>query len=90
MNGEFTNAQAKVFGNFLRENTDSLNEQVELALNRVFQRKPIEGEIQLGVDLVNMLKEEKLQMGLTMVKLVMLSLYDPKQKDSCELNLRWI
>tara|TARA_A100001037_G_C15124127_1_gene625325 strand:- start:1615 stop:2301 length:687 start_codon:yes stop_codon:yes gene_type:complete len=60
MNGEFTNAQAKVFGNFLRENTDSLNEQVELALNRVFQRKPVEGEIQLGVDLVNTLKEENM------------------------------
>ena len=60
MNGEFTNAQAKVFGNFLRENTDSLNEQIELALNRVFQRKPVEGEIQLGVDLVNTLKEENM------------------------------
>ncbi|MBM81015.1 MAG: hypothetical protein CMJ78_10535 [Planctomycetaceae bacterium] len=56
LNGEFANAQAKVFGDYLRKQAaGDVKAQVKLALHRATQRTPTDEEVQRGTDLVERL-----------------------------------
>ena len=57
-NGEYLNKQADVFANYLRKNAggDSKS-QVELALTRTLQRMPTASEVERGLSLLDLLKQ---------------------------------
>ena len=57
MNSEFTNRQAAIFANFLKQQSpDDLAAQVKLGLAQTTQRQPSEADIQRGINLIKELK----------------------------------
>ena len=60
MNSQFILKQADTFAAFLKSsNSESRKNQVSLALSRVMQRKPTEGEIETGLKLMDSLKNDE-------------------------------
>jgi hypothetical protein len=56
LNSDFTNRQAGIFADFLRKQSpDNLAAQIQLALNRVTQRRVTQEEINRGVELIDQL-----------------------------------
>ena len=61
INSEFLNEEARIFAEDLKKQTGELPKQVEIALQRVLQRKASPGEIQRGLALIaGLQKEDKL------------------------------
>jgi len=61
LNSEFINQQADIFANDLREKETKPSDQIRLALRRVWQREPTDGEVKRGLDLLAKLKKEHSQ-----------------------------
>ena len=53
LNSKFTNRQAELFANMIRESHDQPKDQVVAVLRRVFQREPTEVDIARGLELMN-------------------------------------
>ncbi len=59
LNGEFLHGQARIFADYLRREAGAEpTDRVELALRRVFQRKPTEQEVDRGIQLMESLKRK--------------------------------
>ena len=59
MNSDFIQQQADIFSQMLKQKTDSAEEQVTLALQRVMQRQPTADEVSRGLMLMETLKTEQ-------------------------------
>ena len=53
LNSQFTNRQAELFANMIRESHKQPQAQVTAVLRRVFQREPTEADVERGLELMN-------------------------------------
>ena len=78
LNSDFIQQQAAQFAKLLRENAaESVTDQVRMALTRVTQRRPIQGEIEEGIRLIEALQSDdgmSSEMALQYLCLVALNL----------------
>jgi hypothetical protein len=76
LNGEFLQQESSIFADFARQSAgDDPREQVRFVLSRVLQREPSDGDVQRGLQLIDvMIREDKLDANTALANFCLVAL----------------